>query len=92
MEFDWNPEKNEWLKHETGISFEDIALHLSDGHLWKIMDHPNPRQYPNQKIFLIPIDGYIYFVPYVMDGTTIFLKTAVPSRKATKDYRKENGQ
>lgn len=89
MEFDWSPEKNEWLKRKRGISFEDIALLLADGHLWKVMDHPNQSQYPNQKVFLIPIDGYIHFVPYVMDEDTFFLKTAIPSRKATKDCRKE---
>ena len=54
----------------------------------------NRKKYPNQKVFLIPVDGYIYFVPYVIEGGTIFLKTAFPHRKATWDYlkeRKENG-
>lgn len=89
VKFDWNPEKNEWLKKERGISFEEIALHLAEGHLWKVMDHPNAEKYPNQQVFLIPIDGYIHLVPFLVDGDTFFLKTAIPSRKATKDYRKE---
>jgi uncharacterized DUF497 family protein len=89
VKFEWNPEKNEWLKQERGISFEDIALLLTTGHIWKTMKHPNTEKYPNQSVFLVPIDEYIYFVPYVMDEKTVFLKTAIPNRKATKDYLKE---
>ena len=89
VRFDWNPEKNEWLKTERNISFEDIALLLADGQLWKVMDHPNKEKYPNQQVFLVPIDGYIYFVPFVVDNDAFFLKTAIPSRKATRDYKNE---
>ena len=91
MHFEWNPEKNEQLKAERGISFEEIALLLSQGILWKTAQHPNPKKYPNQQVFLIPVNNYIYFVPYVIDGDTFFLKTAYPSRKATHDYFKEKG-
>lgn len=91
VQFDWNPEKNEWLKAERNISFDEIALLLSHGELWKVAPHPNPDRYPRQHVFLIPINNYIYFVPYVMDGETIFLKTAFPHRKATQDYLKEKG-
>jgi uncharacterized DUF497 family protein len=89
VRFDWDSEKNEWLRKERNISFEDIALLLAAGKLWKIADHPNPEKYPNQRIFLIPIDGYIFFVPFVTENDTIFLKTAFPHRKATKDYLTE---
>lgn len=89
VKFDWNPEKNAWLKSERSVSFEDIALLLAAGQVWKVMDHPNQVRYPNQRVFLVPIDGYITFVPFVMDGETFFLKTAIPHRHATKDYRKE---
>ena len=89
VRFDWDPDKNEILKSKRDISFEDIALLLADGILWKVTDHPNPEKHPNQKVFLVPIDDYIYFVPFVMDDEVIFLKTAYPSRKATKDYLKE---
>jgi len=91
VEFDWDTEKNVWLKSERGISFEEIALLLSNGILWKQTKHPNQKDYPHQEVFLIPIENYIYFVPYVIDGDTIFLKTAFPNRKATKDYLKEKG-
>lgn len=92
MKFDWDPEKNEWLKANRDISFEEIALLLSEGALWKRAQHPNSAEYPNQEVFLIPIDNYIYFVPFVIDADTIFLKTAFPHRKATKDYLKEKGE
>ena len=89
VKFDWDTDKNEWLKVERGISFEEIALLLSSGCLWKTTSHPNQKKYPNQSVFLVPIDNYIYFVPYVLEEETIFLKTAFPHRKATKDYLKE---
>jgi len=89
VRFDWDIEKNERLKKERNISFEDIALLLAAGKLWKTADHPNPEKYPNQRVFLVPIDGYIFFVPFVMENETIFLKTAFPHRKATRDYLKE---
>jgi len=89
VRFDWDIEKNERLKKERNISFEDIALLLASGKLWKTTDHPNPEKYPNQRVFLVPVDGYIFFVPFVMESDTIFLKTAFPHRKATRDYLKE---
>lgn len=92
MLFDWDPEKNEWLKRERGISFEEIALLIGNGHLWRVSDHWNQTKYPGQEVFFVPIDDYIHLVPYVMDGDTIFLKTAIPSRKATREYRIETGK
>ncbi|NCD42318.1 MAG: toxin [Bacteroidia bacterium] len=91
MKFDWNPEKNEWLKRTCGISFEEIALLLGDGQLWMLIDHWNQEKYPGQEIFLLPIDDYIHLVPFVRDGEIFFLKTAIPSRKATREYKKEKG-
>jgi len=89
MKFDWDPEKNEQLKKERGISFEEIALLLGSGFLWKVTKHWNEEQYPNQRVFLVPIDGYIHAVPFVKDGDTYFLKTAFPTRKLTKQFKKE---
>ena len=89
MNFDWDPKKNEKLKKERGISFEEIAFNLGEGNLWKIESHYNKENYPHQQIFFVPIKDYIYLVPFVQDEETIFLKTAFPSRKATKEYRKE---
>lgn len=83
--FDWDPEKNETLKRERG----EITFLLGDGRLWKIESHYNQENYPNQQIFFIPTGDYVYLVPFVQDGETLFLKTAFPSRKATKEFRKE---
>ena len=89
MKFDWDPEKNEKLKEERGVSFEEIALALGAGVLWKVENHYNQVDYPNQKIFFVPIRDYVYLVPFVRDDETFFLKTAFPSRKATKEFQAE---
>ncbi len=89
MIFEWNPEKNEWLKENREISFERIIFHLSHGDLWKVSDHPNQKKYPGQKIYFVKVEGYIYLVPHVKEKDQIFLKTIIPSRKATKDCQKE---
>ena len=92
MKFEWNSEKNEWLKKERGISFERIIFHLSQGDLWKIADHPDQERYPGQKIYFVIVENYICMVPYVKEKDHIFLKTIIPSRKATRDYEKEKEQ
>ena len=89
MKYEWDPEKNEWLKKERGISFEQIIFHLSQGDLWKVADHPDQEKHPDQKIYFVLMDDYIYLVPHNIEGNHIFLKTIIPSRKATRDYKKE---
>ena len=88
MKYEWNPEKNEWLKKEREISFEQIIFHLSQGDIWKIADHPNQDKYPGQKIYFVIIDQYIYLVPYIIEEGQIFLKTIIPGRKATQKFKK----
>lgn len=83
---DWNEEKNERLKKERGISFEDIKIAIEGGNLLDTYDHPNQKRYPGQKIMVIEIENYAYLVPYVRDEEKVFLKTIVPSRMATKKY------
>ena len=82
----WNPEKNQRLITERGVSFEDVVFCLQQGALLDDIVHPNGDKYPNQRIFVINIDGYVYLVPYVESRKEIFLKTVIPSRKATKLY------
>ena len=82
----WNEIKNEELKQSRGISFEDIVLALEAGGLLEIVDHPNPKRYPNQKVFVIALAEYVYHVPYIEEPEYVFLKTIIPSRKATRDY------
>jgi hypothetical protein len=47
---------------------------------------PNAAKYPNQKIFLVFIMNYVYLVPFIEEDDHYFLKTMIPSRKATRDY------
>ena len=91
MKFDWNPEKNEWLKQNRNISFEQVIFHLSRGDVWKVADHPDQEKYPDQKIYFVIIDNYVFMVPHVIQRDTIFLKTIIPTRKATKAYQLEQG-
>jgi len=89
MKYDWDSEKNERLKRERNISFEKIIFHLARGDVWKLADHPDQKNYPGQKIYFVVIEDYIYLVPHVVENDYIFLKTIIPSRKATKLYRNE---
>ena len=89
MRYDWNPKKNEWLKKERKTSFEDVVFHLSQGDVWKTADHPDQQNHPKQKIYFVIIEDTIYLVPHIIEKEYVFLKTIIPSRKATRDYRKE---
>lgn len=91
MRYEWNPEKNEEVKKERSISFEQIVFHLSQGDIWKTADHPDQQKYPGQKIYFVIVEDYIYMVPFVTEDEYVFLKTIIPSRKATKDYKEEGG-
>ncbi len=82
----WNEEKNEQLKQSRGDSFEDVVLAIESGGLLDVLAHPNPRRYPNQKVLLVAVMEYVYLVPHVEESDHIFLKTVIPSRKATRDY------
>ena len=82
----WNSTKNRQLVAERGVSFEDVVFYLQQGGLLDDVEHPNDDKYPNQRVFVLNIDGYVYLVPYVEDRKEIFLKTIIPSRKATKQY------
>ena len=82
----WNSEKNETLIKERGISFEEIVLNIQIGNEVDIYDHPNQQRYPGQKISVVIVEDYAYLVPYVETDDEIFLKTIIPSRKATRDY------
>jgi len=84
--FDWNDEKNEMLKKVRGVSFEQVELAIASGDLVDRLRHQNPEKYPNQKVFLVKIENYIYSVPYIEDNERIFLKTIIPNSKATKIY------
>lgn len=85
-QFDWNQEKNEWLRAERGVVFEEIVYHLQHGGLLDVIGHPSQETYPNQRIFIVNVEGYACLVPFVETDDGIFLKTIIPSRKMTKLY------
>lgn len=84
--YDWNQEKNEWLRMDRGISFESILYHLDNDGLLDTIEHPNKERYPNQRVFIVNVEGYVHLVPFVETEDIIFLKTIIPSRKMTKIY------
>ena len=85
----WSPEKNLELKRERDVSFEEILSAVEQGGLLLTVEHPNKKQYPNQRIWVVSLRGYAHMVPFVENDGEIFLKTIMPSRKATKQYLSE---
>ena len=85
-DFDWNDEKNELLKRERGITFEEVVFHIENGDVLDVIDHPNAAKYQLQKVYILDIDGYAYVVPFVDMQDVRFLKTIIPSRKMTRKY------
>jgi len=84
--FAWNEEKNARLKSERGVSFEEVVIHLAAGDILDIIEHPNSERYGRQRIFIVKMNNYAWLVPFVESEKEIFLKTIIPSRKATKKY------
>jgi uncharacterized DUF497 family protein len=87
-QINWNAEKNQWLMSERGVSFEDVLFALQSERLLDDLVHPNKNKYPNQRMLVVEIDTYAWLVPYVENDDEIFLKSIIPSRKATKPYLK----
>jgi hypothetical protein len=90
-DYSFDPAKNAWLIRERNISFEQIISLIEGGKLIQILAHPNEAKYPNQLLYEVDVDGYIFIVPVVRKGKNLFLKTIYPSRKATKLTR-EHGE
>ena len=84
--FEWDSKKNLQLQKERNISFEDIVFCMGNDGLLDEIDHPNSKKYPNQRIFIVEVDNYAYLVPFIEIDRKAFLKTIIPSRKATKLY------
>ena len=85
-DFDWNDEKNEVLERTRGVCFEDVLVHILNGDVLDVIRHPNQERYPRQNIIVLDVEGYVWLVPYVKTRGTRFLKTIIPSRKATREY------
>ncbi len=88
--YNWNSDKNRKLIEDRGISFENVIFHLQNNGVLDDIEHPNNKEYPNQRVFIVNIDDYAYLVPYVESENEVFLKTVIPSRKATRKYLKGN--
>ena len=82
----WNEEKNELLKEQRGVCFDDVVTAINEDFLVDIIHHPQKSRYPNQQLYVVRISDYVYCVPCVDDGEKIFFKTIFPSRKLTKKY------
>lgn len=87
--FRWSPAKNQALKSARGVSFESIVVAVEADGLLDVVEHPNKTKYPRQKVLVVTFDGYVYLVPFVEETDHFFLKTVIPSRKATRDYLKQ---
>lgn len=87
--YDWDSKKNDFLKANRRISFEAVIVHLGRGDIWKVTDHPDQLRHPGQSILFVIVDDYVHMVPFEIRGDTLWLVTVIPSRKATREYRKE---
>lgn len=90
--YSWNQEKNDLLKTERNISFEEVVFNIRLGNEVALYDHPNQQRYTGQKISVVVIEEYAYLVPFIENEDEIFLKTIIPSRKATKQYLGDNDE
>ena len=86
MHFEWDELKNKQLKANRAVCFEDVFIAISEERLLDVLPHHNPVKYPNQMLFIVQIRGYDYYVPFVENEETIFLKNIIPSRKYQKKY------
>lgn len=88
--YNWNAEKNQFLLEERGVTFERIVFEISLGNELNVLLHPNQDKYPGQMISMVEVDDYVDAVPFIETESEIFLKTIIPSRKATKQYRSKS--
>lgn len=89
MNYEWNTNKNSILKEERGVCFEDVVIAIKNNALLDVIEHPNPAQYPKQKIYIVELNAYVYMVPFIRKDDSIFLKTIIPSRKMNRLYKRQ---
>jgi len=82
----WNAGKNESLRVFRGVTFEAVVVAIEAGGLLDVVAHPNAARYPGQRVLVVAVDDYVHLVPFVEERDYLFLKTIIPSRKATRDY------
>ena len=84
--FAWSDEKNDLLRRERGVSFEQVVAAVEQGDLLDVLEPPNPDRYPGQRVLVVRIESYAYAVPFVEADEHVFLKTIIPSRRLTRRY------
>jgi len=84
--FTWSEEKDLWLRATRGIGFEDVVRAIGAGDLLDVAVRTGPSRHAGQRILIVRFAGYAWLVPFVEDGREFFLKTIIPSRKATRIY------
>lgn len=89
VDYEWNEEKNAWLKSHRNASFEKVVELIEADDILEIIKHPNRTKYPRQKVFLLRINNYVNMVPFIKKGNIVFLKTIIPSRKYQRKYREK---
>jgi hypothetical protein len=88
-DYEFDAKKNQWLKDNRGIGFDEIISLIGEGCLLAVLDHPNPSRYPHQKVFVVDVEGYTYLIPFEEKADRYFLRTIYPSRKMTKVFLTE---
>lgn len=88
MFFEWNEDKNLLIKQQRGVGFEEVVLAFENDNVLDIIEHHNSEKYPNQNLFVIDLNGYVHYVPFVKDADKYFLKNIIPSRKLHNLYKK----
>jgi uncharacterized DUF497 family protein len=84
MDFVWDTEKNDWLKRERLVSFEEIAAMIQEDDYCDVIENPARA---GQQCVIVRLRSYTWIVPYVIDAEDrIVLKTAYPSRKYHRIY------
>ena len=86
----WDPAKNQKLKAERDVSFEEILVCIKNQQVLAIIQNPS-KKFKNQRVFVVELNDYVYYVPFVKTGDGLFLKTIIPSRKLTKEYLRQGG-
>lgn len=56
---------------------------IEDGYLIQVLEHHDRKRCPNQLLYEVDVNGYVYVVPVMRVDQTLFLKTIYPGRKAT---------
>jgi len=88
----WNEEKNQLLIIQRKLSFEMVLEKMENQEILARKSHPDTKRYPHQFIFVLELEGYICYVPFVENDDEIFLKTIIPSRKLKKEFKGKSNE